>query len=254
MLMNKKLNGQVAIVTGAASGIGSVLAKRLSSEGATVIIADLLEAGEVVTEIRRDGAEAFEIQTDVSNEDSVEAMVTKTVDRYLKLDILVNNAAIFHDLTKPFDQITREEWDRVMNVNARGMFLCAKAVLPIMKKQRRGKIVNMGSTAFSQGTSNMLHYIASKGAAVGITRGLARELGQYGINVNMVSPGLTFTQAYSERKEHYDAAANSVIPKRSLKREQIPEDLSGTVAFLCSSDSDFITGQIINVDGGMVMT
>ncbi|MCL5264791.1 MAG: 3-oxoacyl-ACP reductase FabG [Chloroflexi bacterium] len=246
------LDGKVAIVTGSAQGIGKAYAKRLAAEGARVVVADIAfaQAAETAAEIRASGGEAMAVNVDVTDEASTTAMARDTVDRYGALDILVNNAALFVAIfpKKPFTEITVEEWDRVMAVNVRGVFLCCKAVFPHMKAQGRGKIINISSSTFWHGSSDFLQYVTSKGAVVGLTRQLAREVGDYGIHVNCVTPGLTASEG-AERvypSELLDKAASG----RCFKRWERPQDLVGTIVFLASDLSDFITGQTINVDGG----
>lgn len=251
-----RLKDKVAILTGAARGIGRAYALRFAKEGSKVVIADILfdKAQEVAKEIKKIGGKAIAIKTDVSNEKSVNEMVKKTVTKFGRVDILVNNAALMHGLEKPFHQITVDEWDKVMAINARGPFLCAKAVFPHMKKQGKGKIINVASGTFLAGSENLVSYVASKGAAVGITRALARELGQYGINVNILAPGYTLTEIFEkERREMYDATIKAFLAGRCIKRDERPEDLTGAMVFLASDDSDFMTGQLVNVDGGKTM-
>lgn len=247
-----RLEGRVAIVTGSAQGIGKAYAERLAKEGARVVVADVAyeRAKETAARIRESGGEAMAIEVDVSEESSTIEMARKTVEKYGRIDILVNNAAMFVALfpKKPFTEITVEEWDRVMAVNVKGLFLCCKAVFPYMKSQGRGKIINISSSTFWHGSPDFLQYVTSKGAVIGFTRQLAREVGDYGINVNCITPGLTASEG-AERvysPEYLDAVAQ----RRCFKRWERPEDLVGTVVFLASDDSDFITGQTINVDGG----
>ncbi|MBI4321370.1 MAG: 3-oxoacyl-ACP reductase FabG [Chloroflexi bacterium] len=247
-----KLDGRVAIVTGSAQGIGKAYASRLAKDGACVVIADIVEEQALATaeEIRAGGGEAIAIGTDVSDEASVNRMVEETVQHHGRIDVLVNNAALFVAITpkKRFYEITVEEWDRVMAVNVRGIFLCCKAVFPFMKAQGKGKIINISSSTFWTGTVDFLQYVTSKAAVIGLTRQLAREVGDYNINVNAVTPGLTLSEGV-ERK--YPAEFLETFPqRRCFKRPERPDDLVGTIAFLASDDSDFITGQTINVDGG----
>jgi len=247
-----KLKGRVAIVTGGAQGIGRAYVERLAAEGARVVIADILDeaANIAAEEIRSRGGDVIAIKTDVSDESSVEAMVRQTAELYGRIDILVNNAALFVAIMpkKPFWEITTEEWDRVMAVNVKGMFLCCKAVFPYMKAQGKGKIINISSSTFWHGSRDLLHYVTSKGAVIGFTRAFARDVGDYGINVNAVTPGLTASEGVVRT---YDMeAVESYAQRRCLKRKERPEDLVGTIVFLASDDSDFITGQTINVDGG----
>ena len=245
-----RLKDKVAIVTGAARHIGALYAKWLAAEGATVVIADVLDGEQVVREITSGGGKAMALKIDVSKEEDTLRMAEKTVGEFGRIDILVNNAALFLGIKRrPFYEISAEEWDRVSAVNIKGPFLCAKAVFPQMKKQRSGKIINISSTTALQGTPLFVHYVASKAAVIGITRALAREMGEYGICVNAVAPGLIHHEGMNAPKEFTEFQ----LQARSLKRLEAPEDLIGTIIYLASSDSDFVTGQTIVVDGGSVL-
>ncbi|HEY4339932.1 MAG TPA: 3-oxoacyl-ACP reductase family protein [Steroidobacteraceae bacterium] len=248
------LTGKIAIVTGAAQGLGAEYAQRLSSAGARVMVADAKPTHETVEAIRAAGHEVHAIQVDVRDSHSVRAMVDATLSAFGGLDILVNNAAIAADLQmKPFLNIDSEDWDRVMAVNARGTFECIKAAAQPMMNQRSGKIINIASTTYFKGAPRMMHYVASKGAVIGITRVASRELGEYGITVNCIAPGLTMTEPLREKGQFAGPAYESNINSRSIKREQIASDLAGALLFLASSQSDFITGQTLVVDGGNFM-
>lgn len=245
-----RLEGKVAIVTGAARHIGALYAKRLAAEGARVVIADILDGERVVREIASAGGDAMALKIDVSKEEDTLRMAEKTVDKFGRIDILVNNAAIFLGIKRrPFYEISAEEWDRVSAVNIKGPFLCAKAVFPQMKKQLSGKIINISSTTALQGTPLFLHYVASKAAVIGITRALARELGEYGICVNAIAPGLIHHEGMNAPKEFTEFQ----LKARSIQRLEAPEDLIGATIYLASPDSDFVTGQTIVVDGGSVL-
>lgn len=245
-----RLEGKVAIVTGAARHIGALYARRLAAEGARVVIADVLDDERVVREIASAGGEAMALKIDVSKEEDTLRMAEKTVDKFGRIDILVNNAAIFLGIKRrPFYEISAEEWDRVSAVNIKGPFLCAKAVFPQMKKQLSGKIINISSTTALQGTPLFLHYVASKAAVIGITRALARELGEYGICVNAIAPGLIHHEGMNAPKEFTEFQ----LKARSIQRLEAPEDLIGAIIYLASPDSDFVTGQTIVVDGGSVL-
>lgn len=248
------LKDRVAIVTGAAQGLGKAYALRLAEEGAKVVIADILEGSGVEQEITLKGGEALAFQIDVSDEESTRQMAQKTVERFGRLDILVNNAAIFASLvTKPFFEITPKEWDNVMRINVKGPFLCAKAVYPQMKKQGKGKIINVASGVFFKGLPLFLHYVTSKGGVIAMTRALAREMGDDNICVNAIAPGYTVTEVMKGGSIHDEAFINAVVGSRCFKRHELPEDLTGTIVFLASDDSDFITGQTIVVDGGATL-
>lgn len=249
-----KLKDRVAIVTGGAQGIGRTYALCLAEEGAKVVIADIKDAKPVQNDIADRGGQALALHADVSNEESAKEMARQTVERFGSIDILVNNAAIFAPIeTKPFYEISVEEWDDVMRVNLRGMFLCCKAVYPQMKKQGKGKIINVASGVFFKGLPLFLHYVTSKGGVIGMTRALAREVGDNGICVNAIAPGYTVTEAMANGSIHDEEFINRVVGSRCFKRHEKPEDLTGTVIFLASDDSDFITGQTIVVDGGATL-
>ena len=249
-----RLDGRVAIITGAAQGIGAAYAKALAGEGARVALSDIQDAGAVAREIEAtyQGAETLALHTDVSDESQVNAMVAETVERFGKLDILISNAALFASVShKPFLDIQVEEWDRVMAVNVRGPWLCAKAAVPEMRKNGYGKIVNIASGTLFKGAPNFLHYVTSKGAILAMSRSMSREVGGDGICVNTLAPGLTMSEGVLESDE-YLAGRDANMASRALKRYQEPEDLTGAMLFLVSSDSDFMTGQCMGVDGGSV--
>ena len=249
-----KLDGRVAIVTGAAQGIGAAYAKRFAEEGAKVCVSDILDCANVVNTITQSGGEAFGLECDVSDEAQVEDMVAKTVARWGQVDIMVPNAAIFATLERgSFLDIDVDEWDRLMAVNVRGVYLCCKAVVPHMKERGYGKIVNITSSTVQMGAPLMLHYVSSKGAVDALTRALARELGDDGIRVNSVSPGLTMSERIEAQRDKLDFYVGLSLKGRALKRDQVPDDIVGAMVFLASPDSDFITGQTIVVDGGLVM-
>jgi NAD(P)-dependent dehydrogenase (short-subunit alcohol dehydrogenase family) len=248
-----RLKDRVAIVTGSAQGIGKAYAMELSEEGAKVVVADILDAKGVQQEIESRGSEALALQIDVSDEDSTKEMTLKTIERFGRIDILINNAAIFGTIVKkPFHELSALEWDDVIRVNLKGTFLCCKAVYPPMKKQGKGKIINVSSTTFFTGVPFFLHYVTSKGGIVGFTRALAREVGDDGICVNAVAPGLTLSEAVREDPNYSNEYLKIAASGRCFKRDEQPEDLLGTVVFLASDESDFITGQTITVDGGAV--
>jgi 3-oxoacyl-[acyl-carrier protein] reductase len=242
------LEGKVAIVTGGGRGIGSRYCRGLAAEGARVMVADINEAG--ASQVAREIG-GSSVRVDVADPDSVSHMVEATRTTFGRVDILINNAAIFTELIQPrkaFDAIPIEEWDRVMAVNVRGTWLCASAVAPIFRQQRGGVIINISSGTIFGGTDGFAHYVTSKAAVWGMARVLARELGEYGVRVNAITPGLTSSEMVQEiyPAEMLEARAQS----RIFRREQLPDDLVGTVVFLCSDASAFITGQTFNVDGG----
>ncbi len=250
-----RLTGKVAIVTGSAQGIGAAFAKGLAAEGAKVVVADVGDGTATADEIVRANGAAIYVKTDVSDPAQVRALVAETVERFGGVDILVNNAAVFAKLgAKSFQEISSAEFDQVMAINVRGPFECAKAVAPIMKASGGGKIVNIASSTVFKGVPNLLHYVSSKGAVVAMTRCLARELGDDRINVNAIAPGLTMSDGVLGAPDDFTPEyIQSNMNARALRRKQVPADLVGAMVFLCSSDSDFMTGQTMAVDGGNVM-
>ena len=249
-----RLESKVIIVTGSARGLGKTYALALAKEGAKVVTSDILEleAENTARDIRNAGGEAISIPADVSKESDVNKLARETASRLGRIDVLVNNAAMYAVLKRrPFYEINVEEWDRVMAVNVKGTWLCAKAVFPYMKQQGGGKIVNMSSATFFSAPKGFLHYVASKAGVIGLTRVLSKELGEYNITVNALAPGLTLTEANTPSMDEKYIA--SIAESRALKRNQVPQDLVGTMVYLCSSDSDFVTGQTIVVDGGRVV-
>lgn len=247
-----RLKGKAAIVTGAAGGLGLLYAERLAAEGAGVTVCDIAGCADTAAAIESAGGQALPLRTDVTSAQSTSDMARKTAERFGRIDILVNNAAIYAGIVrKPFVQITPEEWDRLMAVNLKGLLLCCQAVFPYMKQQGQGKIINISSDTTYQGVPFMLHYVTSKGGVIGFTRALARELGEYNIKVNAVAPGLVMTQA--SRDMVTPVVLETVGRQSCFRRPAQPEDLPGTVAFLASDDSDFITGQVLLVNGGAYM-
>jgi NAD(P)-dependent dehydrogenase (short-subunit alcohol dehydrogenase family) len=246
------LTDHVAIVTGAGQGIGRVFAKALAASGATAVIAEINEAkaASVSAEILEAGGKALAVTTDVADEASINEMAQVVLDQCGRIDTLVNNAGIFSTLEmRPFDQIPLEEWERVMRVNLTGPFLCARAVLPAMRKAKRGRIINIASGAVRLGRPNYLHYIATKAALAGMSLSMARELGADGITVNSILPGATFTEI--ERKTVTPAQKERIVAMQCIPRAEVPDDLVGTMLYLASDASGFVTGQNINLDGGV---
>jgi len=247
-----KLSGKVAIVTGAAQGIGATYAKALANEGAKIVLTDILDCEPIAKKIKSSyqGSETLTLITDVSDEKSTQLMVEKTMDKFGSVDILVNNAAIFGTLVPgKFEDIDVAEWDNLMAVNVKGPWLCTKAVAPIMRNKGYGKIINIASGTIYKGTPGLLHYVSSKGAIIAMTRVLSRELGEDGICVNTISPGLTMSENVLN-SEKWMAGRDINKQTRAIKRYQTPDDLIGTLIFLSSEDSDFMTGQSMVVDGG----
>ncbi len=245
-----RLADRVIIVTGAGQGIGKVYAFGLAAEGAKLVVTDIDEPSGVAQQIISDGGNAVSCAADITDAAAVEALVAKAVDTFGGVHCLVNNAAIFTALSpRPFFEIESEEWDRVMQVNTRGSFECAKAVVPVMRQQKYGKIVNVASGTLFKGSPGMMHYVASKGAVVAMTRVMARELGVHNICVNAIAPGFTESEMAGEHAKR----SQPTVDSRCFKRPETPDDLIGTLIFLCSGESDFVTGQTIVVDGGSVL-
>jgi NAD(P)-dependent dehydrogenase (short-subunit alcohol dehydrogenase family) len=248
------LSNRTIIVTGGAQGIGAAYARGLAASGAAVAICDLVEPEDTVRSIEAAGGQALGWCCDVSNGRAITAFVSATAQKFGPIDGLVNNAAIFAALKpKPIDQIDSAEFDRVLRVNVRGPFECIKAVLPIMRKQRYGKIVNVASGTVFKGSPMMLPYVSSKGAVVALTRAVAREVGGDGICVNCIAPGLTMSEGVKNNRDYSDDMLKGNVASRCIPREQVPDDLVGVVRFLLSAESDFMTGQTVVVDGGSVL-
>ncbi len=249
-----RLDERVAIVTGAAQGIGAVLARELAAEGARIAVADLDSGARVVEEIQAAGGEAIDVPTDVADEEACNAMVQSTVEAFGRLDVLVNNAAVFTSVErKAFTEITVEEWDQVLAVNTRGVWLCCKAAVPEMRKNKYGKIISLATGRIFKGAPFFLHYDASKAAVVGITRSLAREVGGEHICVNAIAPGSTLSENILKRTNWKGGGPEKTRASRALQRDEVPEDLVGACIFFASGESDFITGQTLVIDGGSAM-
>jgi NAD(P)-dependent dehydrogenase (short-subunit alcohol dehydrogenase family) len=249
-----QLDGRVAIVTGGAQGIGRHYALGLAAEGAKVAIGDVADSASVVANITaKYGPDSCAgLPLDVSDEASIKPFVARVIERFGRIDVLVNNAALCAALHPiPTTEMDVALWDRVMAVNARGPFLMAKHVVPQMKSQGYGKIINISTGMAMRGVPGMLHYVASKGAVLSITRCLSREVGPFGIRVNTIAPGLTLSDTVvSTQPQFLEAVRVPTNKTRAIQRDELPEDLVGTVVFLASPGSDFITGQTIIVDGG----
>lgn len=235
------------IITGGGGKIAKAYAMAFAKEGAKLSLPDIASADHTVNTIRDGGGTAITMACDVSHEESVKAMVDETVKQFGTVDVLINNAAYFMTVWKgPFWEMTVEEFDKAMAVNVRGSWLCAKAVVPYMQKQKSGRIINISSNVALTGNPNYIHYVTSKGALIAMTRAMARELGDWNICVNTVSPGFVVTEGRKVDPEYEKIRAQ----QRSLKRTQVENDLVGTVLFLSSPESNFMTGQLLNVDGG----
>jgi NAD(P)-dependent dehydrogenase (short-subunit alcohol dehydrogenase family) len=245
--MSGSLDGKVAIVTGAAQGIGNAIAVGLATEGARIVVADLNRA--------EDAARAFDdgvgLTVDVADQEQVARMADEVVDRCGQIDILVNNAGLYASLAmRPFTEIPVDEWRQVMDVNVMSMFLTCRAVVPRMREQGGGRIVNISSGTPFRGVPFLLHYVTSKGAIVAFTRALAKELGKDDVLVNCVAPGFTLSEGVREHPEVVAALREVSVSARTLQRDQQPEDVVGAVVFLCGPGASFITGQTMVIDGG----
>lgn len=253
-----RLENKVAIVTGGGKGIGLHYAQGLAREGAAVVLAEIDgdSAERAAAQLRATGARALDVPTDVSDEASVKAMVQRVVGVYGRVDVLVNNAAIFAServTHGPFENIPIAEWDRLFAVNVRGVWLCCREVVPHMRRQGGGSIINISSGTAWKGSINMLHYVTSKAAVAGLSRALAREIGATsGIRVNSIAPGLTESETLLPSMT--DESRQRALRERIVQRAETPEDLVGAVLFLASDDSAFITGQTLHVDGGSVLS
>ena len=241
------LNDKVAIVTGAAQGIGRAIAEGLAAAGARIVVADLHGAEE--------SAASFEggvgVTADVAVERDVQRLVDQVVEQCGTVDILVNNAGLYASLQmRPFEQIPLEEWRQVMDVNVASMFLTCRAIVPVMRANGGGKIVNISSGTPFRGVPFLLHYVTSKGAIVAFTRALAKELGKDSVLVNCVAPGFTMSAGVTTHPEVVEKLRDVSVSARTLQRDQVPDDVVGAVVFLCGPGSDFITGQSIVIDGG----
>jgi NAD(P)-dependent dehydrogenase (short-subunit alcohol dehydrogenase family) len=245
-----RLHDKTVVITGGAAGIGFAYSQRFLAEGARVVVADIAQAPAAAQKL---GApdRVVGVPTDVSDAASVRALISTTVARFGRIDVLVNNAAVFATLRpQPFDEIPEAEWDRVMAVNVKGVWNCARAVAPVMRSQGGGRIVNVASAIVAKGTALLLHYVTSKGAVVAMTR----ALGPSGITVNAVAPGLILSDTVQANPDITGFQLDAIMRARSLKREAFPADVEGTVVFLASDDSAFMSGQTLIVDGGSVFS
>src|SRR5262249_42666625 len=248
------LAGPTATATGGGRAMGKVYAPESACAGARVVVANTAEpaAKGVADTLTAEGRQALGLGVDIASEESANAMARAALDRFGAIDVLINNASLMSVLPRrSWLEIPVEEWDCVMAVNLRGMFLCCRAVFPAMQARKRGKIVNISSSRVFEGTPNRLHYTTSKAGVVGFTRALAREVGEFGINVNAVAPGITLseTQVASSSGNYLGSRSSG----RAIDRPQYPDDLVGAVMFLSSAASDFMTGQTLLVDGGKSM-
>ncbi|MEJ8827077.1 3-oxoacyl-ACP reductase family protein [Variovorax humicola] len=251
MTTHDLLSGRTVIVTGAATGIGQAFALGCAAQGANVVAADMNAADETIALVEQAGGRALAVRVDVSDEQSVRAMADVTLKRFGRIDGLVNNAAYFREVKlTEFEEIDPAVWDRIFNVNVKGVWQCCRAVMPAMRSQRSGSIVNIASVVAVAGQPGYLHYVASKGAVLSMTKGLAKEVGQHGVRVNVIAPGFVITDATRDRPAEWQ---QSFLKARALSREQKPDDLVGTALYMLSDLAGFVSGQTIVVDGGHIM-
>lgn len=253
--MTRQLEDKVAIVTGAARGLGQEYAKRMAHEGAAVLCGDVRSCADTVANIESAGGKARAVELNVTDMESCAGMAAAALDAFGKIDILVNNAALYGGLKGgKFDELDPDEWRRVLDVNVTGVWNCCKAVIPAMRAANQGSIINISSLAAVYGLPFALHYATSKAAVLGITRSLARELGRHWIRVNSVAPSAVMTEGTEEFfGDKLDRAAEVIAGGQTLQRNLTTEDLAGTIVYLASDASKFVTGQTIMVDGGTVM-
>ena len=252
--MSGRMKDRVCIVTGAAQGIGATYAKALAAEGAKLVVSDIDDASAVADEIRDGGGDAIALRNDVSDWQSCQDMAAAAKDAFGRIDVLVNNAAIFGKLDRAsIDEISPELFQQVMSVNVGRTFLCTRAVVPEMRERGYGKIINISTSRIFAGLPFYIHYDASKGAVFGMTRAMAKELGDDGIRVNAIAPGSTMSENVKARTDWRDGGPAAKLAGRSLKRLQDPEDLIGACLYFASAESDFTTGQTLVIDGGGAM-
>ena len=245
------LEGRTIIVTGAATGIGQAFAVGCGEQGANVVAADMNPSEETVAKVEAAGGTAIAVEVDVSDDASTRAMADAALERFGRIDGLVNNAAYFREVRlTPFEEIDPAIWDRIFAVNVKGVWLCCKAVLPAMREQGTGSIVNIASVVAVAGQPGYLHYVATKGSVLSMTKGLAKEVGAHGVRVNVIAPGFVITGATQNRPVEWQ---QSFLKARALSREQKPDDLVGTALYLLSDLAGFVSGQTIVVDGGHIM-
>ncbi len=245
------LDQRTIIITGAATGIGQAFAVQCASQGANVVVADMNAADETVAAVEAAGGKALAVKVDVADQGSVDAMAAAAMARFGRIDGLINNAAYFREVKlTPFEEIDPVIWDRIFQVNVKGVWNCCKAVMPAMRAQNSGAIVNIASVVAVAGQPGYLHYVASKGAVLSMTKGLAKECGASNVRVNVIAPGFVLTDATKNRPVEWQ---QSFLKARAIAREQRPDDLVGTAVYLLSDLSAFVSGQTIVVDGGHIM-
>ena len=245
------LDGRTVIVTGAATGIGQAFSLACSAHGARIVVADMGPADETMDLLAKAGAEALYVRADVSDAASTQAMAEAATKRFGRIDGLINNAAYFREVKlTDFEDIDPAQWDRIFAVNVKGVWNCCKAVMPAMRNQGSGAIVNIASVVAVAGQPGYLHYVATKGAVLSMTKGLAKEVGKHGVRVNCIAPGFVITDATKNRPIEWQ---QSFLKARAIGREQKPDDLVGTAVYMLSDLSGFVSGQTLVVDGGHIM-
>ncbi len=245
------LADRTVIVTGAATGIGQAFAVGCAAQGANVVVADMNTADETVALVEKAGSKALAVRVDVADDASTRAMAQAALDRFGRIDGLVNNAAYFREVRlTPFEELDPAIWDRIFAVNVKGVWQCCKAVMPAMRERGSGSIVNIASVVAVAGQPGYLHYVATKGAVLSMTKGLAKECGANGVRVNVIAPGFVITDATKDRPAEWQ---QSFLKARAISREQRPDDLVGTALYLLSDLAGFVSGQTIVVDGGHIM-
>ncbi len=251
MTTHDLLAGRTIVVTGAATGIGQAFAVGAAAQGANVVVADMNAADETVAAVEAAGGKALALRVDVADNSSVQAMAEAALKRFGRIDGLINNAAYFREVKlTPFEELDPAQWDRIFAVNVKGVWQCCKAVMPAMRDQKSGSIINIASVVAVAGQPGYLHYVATKGAVLSMTKGLAKECGQHNVRVNVIAPGFVLTDATKNRPVEWQ---QSFLKARALSREQRPNDLVGTALYLLSDLSGFVSGQTIVVDGGHIM-
>ena len=245
------LTDRTVIVTGAATGIGQAFAVGCATQGANVVLADMSPADETVALVEKAGGKALAVKVDVADDTSTRAMAQAALDRFGRIDGLVNNAAYFREVKlTPFEELDPAIWDRIFAVNVKGVWQCCKAVMPAMRERKSGSIVNIASVVAVAGQPGYLHYVATKGAVLSMTKGLAKECGANGVRVNVIAPGFVITGATKDRPVEWQ---QSFLKARAISREQRPDDVVGTALYLLSDLAGFVSGQTIVVDGGHIM-
>jgi len=247
--MERILEGQVAVVTGGAGGLGRTIMEALAAKGAKVVSIDLQDSGDTVESVISAGGEALGLSADLTDEAQVEKAFEGIIGQYGQIDILINNAGLYQVERKPFWDIGLEEWEKLLTVNIRSVFLCSKAASKSMRDAKRGRIVNITSDCISFGMPNLMHYVAAKTAVVGMTRSMARELGSYGVCVNAIAPGLLSTQSALDTIG--EEVMKQVVSEQCIEKPIMAEDVAHSVVYLCSEAGNLITGQTLFVNGGM---